>query len=77
MAKCENCNDLKEIIRSIFKATGYMDLYDNDMAMMGMVIRQGIRKDQKALKLYREAGENAVKALDIVLIPGSTQGFFK
>jgi hypothetical protein len=75
--KCERCEDLKEIILSIFRETGYMDLYDNDMSMIGMVIRQGIRKDKSALELYREAGEQAVKALDVHLIPGSTQGVFK
>jgi len=76
LAKCENCNDLKEIIRAIFRETGYMDLYDDDMSLMGMVIRQGIRKDHQALKLYREAGEEAIKALDIKIIPGATNGPF-
>ncbi len=65
------------MIQAIFKATGYMDLYDGDMDMMSMVIIQGIHKDHSALDKYREAGIEAIKALDVQLIPGSTTGVFK
>jgi hypothetical protein len=74
--KCNRCGQLELLITQIFKATGYMDLYDGDMDMMSMVITQGIHKDHEALKLYREAGREAIKALDIQLIPGVTNGPF-
>jgi len=77
MNKCEDCERFKRMIRQIFKATGYMDLYNDDMDMMSMVTIQGIHKDKDALTLYREAGEEAIKALDIQLIPGACQGTFK
>lgn len=75
--ECNECARYQRMITAIFKATKYMDLYDGDMDMMSMVIIQGIQKDHRALNLYREAGEAAIKALDVQLIPGSTQGHFK
>jgi len=75
--KCKECDMYKRMIRKIFDATGYMDLYHGNYSIMTDVIIQGIRKDHKALELYREAGAEAVKALDIVIKPGSCQGFFK
>lgn len=80
MGNCNRCEDLEHYIRRIFKATGYMDLYGNDISMMASVIIQGIKKDQRLIKMLKEAGEKAVEALDfdkIVLIPNSTQGHFK
>lgn len=76
MEKCDKCGSLELMIHEIFKETGYMDLYDGNIPMMVMVIKQGIRKDHASLKLYREAGEQAIKALDVQLIPGATNGPF-
>lgn len=76
MHECNGCERLRRMITAIFKATGYMDLYDGDMDMMSMVIIQGIRKDHDALKLYREAGQTAIEALDVQLIPSACNGLF-
>jgi hypothetical protein len=65
--KCPECETNKKLIREIFDATGYMDLYNNDTVLMARAIKQGIARDQKVLTMYCEAGKESVKSLDIIL----------
>jgi len=74
--KCNRCGNLERLIEEIFKSTGYMDVYGGNIPLMCISITQGIARDQRALRLYREAGERAIDALDIQLVPGATNGPF-
>jgi hypothetical protein len=73
---CNRCGNLERLIEEIFKSTGYMDVYGGNIPMMCMSIVQGIERDQRALKLYSEAGQAAIDALDVQLVPGATNGPF-
>jgi hypothetical protein len=74
--KCNRCAQLELLIEQVFKSTGYMDVYEGNVAMMCMSITQGIARDQRALEMYREAGQAAVEALDVQLAPGAANGPF-
>ena len=77
MDDCQQCKDYEHLLDRILRACGIMDLYDGNYKLKGQVILQGIRRDQKILSMFKEAGEAAVKSLDIIIHPNNTQGFFK
>lgn len=74
--RCNRCGNLERMIEDIFKATGYMDVYQGNTALMCAAMAQGIAKDKKVLDLYRAAGQETIKELAVKLIPGATNGPF-
>lgn len=64
-----NCETYKQIIKDVFRVAGYNDIYNGDVTLMAGVLVQGLRKDMRALRLYREAGDAALQAVDLMNKP--------